>query len=81
MFSRRLQVQERLTQEIADTLYAVLNPKGVAVVIEGQHMCMQMRGVQKTSAYMSTSHMLGLFRQDSKTRKEFLNLIDLNKRF
>ena len=81
LFSRRLQVQERLTQEIADTLYAVLNPKGVAVVIEGQHMCMQMRGVQKTSAYMSTSHMLGLFRQDSKTRKEFLNLIDLNKRF
>ena len=81
LFSRRLQVQERLTQEIADSLHAILNPKGVAVVIEGQHMCMQMRGVQKTSAYMSTSHMVGIFRKDSKTRKEFLNLINLEKRF
>ena len=81
LFSRRLQVQERLTQEIADSINNVLNPRGVAVVIEGQHMCMQMRGVQKTSAYMSTSHMLGIFRKDSKTRKEFLNLINLKKRF
>jgi len=81
LFSRRLQVQERLTQEIADSINDVLHPKGVAVVIEGQHMCMQMRGVQKTSAYMSTSHMLGIFRKDSKTRKEFLNLINLKKRF
>ena len=81
LFSRRLQVQERLTQEIADSINNVLNPRGVAVVIEGQHMCMQMRGVQKTSAYMSTSHMLGLFRKDAKTRKEFLNLINLKKRF
>ena len=81
LFSRRLQVQERLTQEIAESINSVLDPKGVAVVIEGQHMCMQMRGVQKTSACMTTSHMLGLFREDSKTRKEFLNLINLEKRF
>jgi len=81
LFARRLQVQERLTQEIAQTIEKVLKPKGVAVVIEGQHMCMQMRGVQKTSAYMTTSHMLGIFRKDAKTRKEFLDLIDLNKRF
>ena len=81
IFSRRLQVQERMTQEIADTLNDVLEPRGVAVVVEGQHMCMQMRGVQKTSAYMSTSHMVGIFRKDSKTRKEFLNLINLEKRF
>ena len=74
-------MQERLTQEIAESIHSILKPKGVAVVIEGQHMCMQMRGVQKTSAYMSTSHMVGLFRTDSKTRKEFLNLIDLPKRF
>ena len=81
LFSRRLQVQERLTQEIAESIHSILKPRGVAVVIEGQHMCMQMRGVQKTSAYMSTSHMVGSFRSDSKTRKEFLNLIDLPKRF
>ena len=81
LYSRRLQVQERLTQEIADSLHSILKPKGVAVVIEGQHMCMQMRGVQKTSAYMSTSHMVGIFRKDAKTRKEFLNLINLEKRF
>ena len=81
LFSRRLQVQERMTQEIAQTIQRVLNPRGVAVVIEGQHMCMQMRGVQKKSAYMSTSHMLGIFRNDSKTRKEFLNLVNLKKRF
>ena len=81
LFSRRLQVQERLTQEIAHSIFDVLSPKGVAVVIEGQHMCMQMRGVQKTSASMTTSHMLGIFREDSKTRKEFLNLINIEKRF
>ena len=81
LYSRRLQVQERLTQEIAHSLDSVLSPKGVAVVIEGQHMCMQMRGVQKTSASMTTSHMVGLFREDSKTRKEFLNLVNLEKRF
>ena len=81
LFSRRLQVQERLTQEIADTLFDVLNPKGVAVVVEGQHMCMQMRGVQNKNSYATTSHMLGLFREDAKTRKEFLDLVDLRKGF
>jgi len=81
LFSRRLQVQERLTQEIADTLFDVLEPKGVAVVVEGQHMCMQMRGVQNKNSYASTSHMLGIFREDAKTRKEFLDLVDLKKGF
>ena len=81
LFSRRLQVQERMTQEIADTLNEVLEPKGVAVVVEGQHMCMQMRGVENKNSYATTSHMLGLFRQDAKTRKEFLNLINLKKGF
>ena len=81
LFSRRLQVQERLTSQIAETLYDVLSPKGVAVVLEGQHMCMQMRGVQKRKSYMSTSSMLGIFRSDNKTRKEFLDIIQLNKKF
>jgi len=70
-----------LKKEVTEINEKVLKPKGVAVVIEGQHMCMQMRGVQKTSAYMTTSHMVGIFRKDAKTRKEFLDLIDLNKRF
>ncbi len=81
MFSRRLQVQERLTKEIALTLEKALNPKGVAIIIEGQHMCMQMRGVQKKQSYMSTSSMLGIFRTDNKTRKEFLDIIKLEKHF
>ena len=81
MFSRRLQVQERLTKEIALTLEKALNPKGVAIIIEGQHMCMQMRGVEKKQSYMSTSSMLGIFRTDNKTRKEFLDIIKLEKHF
>ena len=81
MFSRRLQVQERMTQQIADVLKNVLNPKGVAVVLEGEHMCMQMRGVENKNSYATTSHMLGLFREDSKTRKEFLDLVELKKGF
>ena len=81
MFSRRLQVQERMTKEIATMLQNTLKPKGVAVIIEGQHMCMQMRGVQNKNSYASTSHMLGIFREDSKTRKEFLNLVNLRKDF
>ena len=81
MFSRRLQVQERMTKEIATMLQDTLKPKGVAVIIEGQHMCMQMRGVQNKNSYASTSHMLGIFREDSKTRKEFLNLVNLRKDF
>jgi len=81
MFSRRLQVQERMTQEVANMLQSTLNPKGVAVIIEAQHMCMQMRGVEKKQSYMSTSSMLGIFREDNKTRKEFLDIVKLEKRF
>ena len=81
LFARRLQVQERLTSQVAETLNSVLNPKGVAVVLEGQHMCMQMTGVENKNSYASTSSMLGIFRDDSKTRKEFLNLINMNKNF
>ena len=75
MFSRRLQVQERLTHQVADTLNEILDPIGVAVVIDGEHLCMRMRGVEKQNATMQTSSMTGIFRQDDKTRKEFLNLI------
>ena len=81
LFSRRLQVQERLTSQIAETLNNVLKPHGVAVVLEGQHMCMQMRGVENKNSYASSSSMLGIFRKDSKTRKEFLNLISMQRRF
>ena len=81
MFARRLQVQERMTQEVATMLDETLKPKGVAVILEAQHMCMQMRGVEKKNSYMSTSAMLGTFRDDNKTRKEFLDIIKLNKTF
>ncbi len=76
VFSRRLQVQERLTQQIADTLFAVLEPDGVAVVIEGRHLCMMMRGVEKQNSVATTSAMLGSFRDDERTRNEFLKLIN-----
>lgn len=75
VYSRRLQVQERLTQQIADTLYELLNPEGVAVVIEARHLCMMMRGVEKQNSVATTSAMLGVFRDDIRTRGEFLNLI------
>ena len=75
IFARRLQVQERMTNEIAQTLMNVLDPRGVAVVIEAEHMCMQMRGVQKTGSTVLTSAMHGGFRKDPKTREEFMNLI------
>ncbi|MCH7622887.1 MAG: GTP cyclohydrolase I FolE [Nitrospinae bacterium] len=74
-FSRRLQVQERLTYQIAECLEKILKPKGVAVVIEALHMCMSMRGVQKQSSYTTTSSMLGSFKSDARTRSEFLSLI------
>ncbi len=76
IFSRRLQVQERMTQQIADALQQALNPLGVAVVCEGRHMCMMMRGVQKQNSVATTSEMLGGFRTNSKTREEFLRLIN-----
>ena len=75
MFSRRLQVQERLTRQISETIKDVLNPVGVAVIMEGQHMCMQMRGVQKQSSFTTTSSMLGKFRESDRTRSEFMSII------
>lgn len=78
LFSRRLQVQERMTQQIADYINVVLNPEGVAVVVEGLHMCMMMRGVKKQDARMTTSAMVGVFRDNLSTRMEFLNSISRN---
>ena len=75
VFARRLQVQERLTDEIKDCIQETLNPKGVAVVIEAQHLCMQMRGVQKQHSSTTTSAFSGIFISDEKTRAEFINLI------
>ena len=75
VFARRLQVQERMTQQIAETLYEYLSPRGVGVVIEAQHLCMMMRGVEKQNSVAMTSAMIGEFREDVKTRDEFLNLI------
>jgi len=77
VFSRRLQVQERLTDEIKDCLQESLNPKGVAVVIEAQHLCMQMRGVEKQNSVTTTSAFSGTFKSDEKTRAEFMNLIKM----
>ncbi len=75
VYSRRLQVQERLTQQIASQLQQALKPRGVAVVLEAQHLCMMMRGVQKQNSYAITSAMLGEFETDPKTRSEFMQLI------
>ncbi len=75
IFSRRLQVQERLTNEIAETIREKINPLGVAVVLEGTHLCMSMRGVEKQNSTAITSAMLGVFRDDARTRSEFLALI------
>lgn len=75
VFSRRLQVQERLTDEIKDCIQDSLNPKGVAIVIEAQHLCMQMRGVQKQHSSTTTSAFSGIFMSDEKTRSEFMRLI------
>jgi len=78
MFARRLQVQERLTHQIADALKNVLDPKGVAVVLEGRHMCMQMRGVEKQNSFAATSAMSGQFKKSAETRSEFLAITNRN---
>ena len=78
MFARRLQIQENLTRQIADAVQSVTNAHGVAVVIEAQHMCMMMRGVEKQNSSMMTSAMLGSFRESLSTRQEFLQLIGRN---
>ena len=80
MFSRRLQIQERLTKEVANALMEVLKPQGVAVVMESSHLCMVVRGVEKSRAATITSCMLGCFETKEKTRNEFLGLVDINRR-
>jgi GTP cyclohydrolase IA len=76
MYARRLQIQEKLTKQIADAVQSAVNPRGVAVVIEAKHLCMMMRGVEKQNSVMMTSSMLGIFRKEISTRSEFLNLIN-----
>ena len=75
LFSRRLQIQERLTTQIAETIQKVIEPQGVGVVIEARHLCMMMRGVEKQHSAAVTSSMLGCFREENETRSEFLSLI------
>ncbi|MDG2176195.1 MAG: GTP cyclohydrolase I FolE [Gammaproteobacteria bacterium] len=76
MYARRLQIQEHLTQQIAETILRITDARGVGVIIESKHMCMMMRGVQKQNSVMTTSCMLGAFRDKQGTRSEFLSLID-----
>ncbi|MCH8015367.1 MAG: GTP cyclohydrolase I FolE [Acidobacteria bacterium] len=78
LFARRLQVQERLTQQIAHTIQEQANPQGVGVIIEAQHLCMMMRGVEQQNVKVTTSTLLGKFRQDQRSRMEFLNLVRIN---
>jgi len=80
MFSRRLQIQERLTKDVAHAVMEVLKPQGVAVVMESSHLCMVMRGVEKTSATTITSCVLGCIEKREKTRNEFFSLVGLNRR-
>lgn len=75
VFARRLQVQERMTQQIADTIEEYLSPVGVAVVVNGSHMCMMMRGVEKQNSSATTSAVHGVFKEDARTRNEFFSLI------
>jgi GTP cyclohydrolase I len=79
VYARRLQIQERMTFEIANTVKKLINAQGVGVVIEAQHLCMMMRGVEKQNSYAITSAMLGGFRTDSRTRSEFLELLRLKR--
>ncbi len=76
VFSRRMQIQEQLTEQIAEAIMEALNPKGVAVVIQARHMCMEMRGVEKINSTTTSSALRGLFKKDEKTRAEFFNLIN-----
>ncbi|MFH0708798.1 MAG: GTP cyclohydrolase I FolE [Pseudomonadota bacterium] len=76
VFARRMQIQEQLTEQIADALMQSISPKGVAVVIQARHMCMEMRGVQKISSTTTSSALRGLFKRDEKTRMEFFSLIN-----
>jgi GTP cyclohydrolase I len=78
MFARRLQVQERMTQQIADLLNDSLHPQGVAVVVEASHLCAMMRGVKKEQTSMVTSAMAGRFKSDARTRNEFMQLLNRN---
>ncbi|HEY3663050.1 MAG TPA: GTP cyclohydrolase I FolE [Chthoniobacterales bacterium] len=75
VFARRLQIQEQLTHQVADALMQALHPSGVAVVIEAKHLCMMMRGVEKQNSVMKTSCLLGTFKEDARTRGEFLSLL------
>ena len=75
VFARRLQIQERMTNEIAQVILEKIDPRGVAVVCEGTHLCMSMRGVEKQNSYAVTSAMLGIFRENARTRMEFLSLL------
>jgi GTP cyclohydrolase I len=75
VFARRLQIQEQLTTQIADALMTALHPNGVAVVIEAKHLCMMMRGVEKQNSVMTTSCLLGSFKEDARTRSEFFSLL------
>jgi GTP cyclohydrolase I len=77
VFARRLQIQERMTNQIAETIREAINPLGVAVVCEGTHLCMSMRGVEKQNSFAVTSAMLGAFRDNARTRMEFLELVKL----
>lgn len=81
MFARRLQVQERMTQQIADFLMEAIEPVGVGVVVEGLHMCSMMRGVKKANSWMTTSAMVGLFRENDKTRNEFMAHLQRQRNF
>jgi len=78
-FARRLQIQERLTNQVAEAIQSVLQPKGVAVVMEATHLCMQMRGVEKHNSVVTTSAMFGIFREQESTRMEFLDLIKISR--
>lgn len=80
MYARRMQIQEKLTKQIADAVELSVGAKGVAVVIEAKHLCMMMRGVEKQNSVMTTSVMTGIFREDRSTRMEFLNLINRNSK-